>query len=139
MPSSPDMAFTRLPLAFPALRGAMPWSERETEYLMSHWSSVLSWRFVNDHRQVRSNDPADHLSVYGSIACRHADHRRGPARVVQRYRSDTMPNVIHKARRFLPLVCYLVTGTAVTTVSQVIANKVSERWLCRESVPSRCC
>ncbi|KAL0052933.1 hypothetical protein WJX82_010022 [Trebouxia sp. C0006] len=31
--------------------------------------------------------------------------------------------MIHKARRFLPLVCYLVTGTAVTTVSQVIANK----------------
>ncbi len=44
-----------------------------------------------------------------------------------------MPNTIHKARRFLPLICYLVTGTAVTTVSQVIANKVTERCLCRES------
>ncbi|DBA72698.1 TPA: hypothetical protein ACH3X2_010233 [Trebouxia sp. C0005] len=53
----------------------------------------------------------------------HADRRRGPARVVQYYRSDTMPNLIYTARRFLPLVCYLVTGTAVTTVSQVIANK----------------
>ena len=44
-----------------------------------------------------------------------------------------MPNLIQKARRFLPLVCYLVTGTAVTTVSQVIANKVNERWTCEES------
>jgi len=143
MPSSPDMAFTKLTLALSTLRGAMLWSERETEYLMSHRLSVLSWRFVslipltsfpNDDVAFDQAKNADHSSVYGSTTCTHADRRRGLARVAQRYRgSDTMPNVIHKARRFLPLVCYLVTGTAVTTVSQVIANKVNERLLCRQS------
>ncbi len=111
----------------------MLWSERETEHLMSHRLSVLSWRFVSgtDEDDVASDQAksADHLWVYGSTTCMRIDRRRGLARVAQRYRPDTMPNMIHKARRFLPLVCYLVTGTAVTTVSQVISNKVKERWL----------
>ena len=99
-----------------------------------HESSVkrfkLAFRFGR-RRDVASDqaESADHSSVYGSTTCMHTDRRRGLARVAQRYRPDTMPNMIHKARRFLPLVCYLVTGTAVTTVSQVIANKVNERRL----------
>lgn len=35
-----------------------------------------------------------------------------------------MPNVLRGTRQFMPLLCYLLTGTAVTTVSQIISNKV---------------
>ncbi len=39
---------------------------------------------------------------------------------------NIMQDAMHQARRFMPLICYLLTGTAVTTVSQIIQNKVTE-------------
>lgn len=45
----------------------------------------------------------------------------------QVWRPNPAQDMFHQARRFAPLICYLVTGTAVTTVSQIISNKVIER------------
>ena len=44
-----------------------------------------------------------------------------------------------ESQKFLPLVIYLLTGTAVTTVSQMISNKVNDSQCSRFSTPITVC